>query len=139
MAKVLTDVGVMWLFVGQPSTRLSLSVHPCQAHAHDTELVPIVQMRKLKVREISHPSKAERPCSPSAPFSIYGAPVLGDGKVQSLSSGSVSVHGRGCKRILFSQGPLCVVPWAQGQDTLCWDVCIASVGPDPQQRKAAFL
>lgn len=43
------------------------------------------------------------------------------------------------KRMLFRRGPLCAAPWAQGQDTLSSDMLIASVGPDAQQRRAAFL
>ena len=43
------------------------------------------------------------------------------------------------KRMVFSRDPLCAVPWAQGQDMLSWGVHVLPVGPDAQQRRAAFL
>ena len=43
------------------------------------------------------------------------------------------------KRMVFSRDLLCAVPWAQGQDMLSWGVHVLPVGPDAQQRRAAFL
>ena len=43
------------------------------------------------------------------------------------------------KRMVFSRDPLCAVPWAQGQDMLSWGVHVLPVGPDAQQRRAAFF
>lgn len=65
--------------------------------------------------------------------------MLSDEDIQSLPLGSVRFCGKGWKEDAVQQRPAVCGTLGSGPRHAVIDVLIASVGPDAQQRRAAFL